>query len=213
MTPAPAVRPGSEGDAPDGRRLRREQNRSRVVEALLGLYADGELEPSAVDVAARAGLSPRSLFRYFVDVDDLIRAAVEHHLGRVQELVVVDAAPGDPLTDRVEALVRSRLRLWRAAAPGARVARLRAHRTDLVATPLRQTRAALRVQLRELFAAELEAMDAPTAAATVAAADVLCSFESVELLFEDQGLRREQAADAMVRGLLGLFGTPRRGDA
>lgn len=200
----------ADGIPADGRRLRREQNRAKVVDALLSLLADGNFEPSAVDIASRAGLSPRSLFRYFDDVDDLTGAAVEQHLSRVAALVDIDAAPGDPLAEKVEALARSRVRLWRSAAPGARVARLRAHRNELVAGALRRTRAELRHQLRELFAPELATMEPPVAEATLAAADVLCSFESVELLFEDQGLRREQATEAIARGLLGLFGSTRR---
>ncbi|HRE00682.1 MAG TPA: TetR family transcriptional regulator, partial [Ilumatobacteraceae bacterium] len=63
----------------DGRRGRRDRNRDAVVDALLTLYHDGVLEPSADAIAEQAGLSARSLFRYFDDLDDLQRAAVERH--------------------------------------------------------------------------------------------------------------------------------------
>ena len=56
---------------PDGRRASRERNRIAVVDALLDLYAEGNLRPGAGEVARRAGLSRRSVFRYFDDLDDL----------------------------------------------------------------------------------------------------------------------------------------------
>ena len=71
----------------DGRRQRRERNRDAVVDALLAIVADGDLAPSADAVAARAGLSTRSLFRYFDDVDDLCRAAIARQHERVAALL------------------------------------------------------------------------------------------------------------------------------
>ena len=60
----------------DGRRASRERNRDAVVDALLDLYREGNLSPGADAVAERSGLSRRSLFRYFDDLDDLCRAAI-----------------------------------------------------------------------------------------------------------------------------------------
>ena len=58
----------------DGRRLRRDQNREAVLDALVALFHEGIYQPSTNDIAERAGISPRSVFRYFEDVDDLNRA-------------------------------------------------------------------------------------------------------------------------------------------
>ena len=55
----------------DGRRERGNRNRSAVVSALLELYALGEFAPSAARIADIAGVSERSVFRYFGDMDDL----------------------------------------------------------------------------------------------------------------------------------------------
>src|SRR6185437_733480 len=62
--------------AGDGRRLRRDRNRMAVVDALLDLYGESNLRPSTAEIADRAGLSHRSLFRYFDDFDDLCREAI-----------------------------------------------------------------------------------------------------------------------------------------
>ena len=59
----------------DGRTQRGERNREAIVEALVECYGDGLLQPSVDEVAARAGVSARSVHNHFVDVEAL-RAAV-----------------------------------------------------------------------------------------------------------------------------------------
>ena len=62
-------------------------NREAVVDALLDLYAEGNLRPGTDEIAERAGISPRSLFRYFEDADDLAGEAVARQLARALPLV------------------------------------------------------------------------------------------------------------------------------
>src|SRR3954453_10861761 len=112
----------------DGRRLRREQNRQAVLDALLDLFRDGVYETSSNEVAARAGLSPRSLFRYFDDVDDLHRAAAERQLRLARPLVDVSVRPEDATATKIEHLVQARARLFETIAPAARATRVCAHR-------------------------------------------------------------------------------------
>ena len=71
----------------DGRNQRRDRNRDAVVTALLELYREGQLGPSAEEIAARAGISVRSLFRYFDDVDALVRAAIARQQEHLAPLV------------------------------------------------------------------------------------------------------------------------------
>src|SRR3546814_12280183 len=78
MTPAS---PPDASATTDGRSLRRDRNRMAVIDAVLALYDSGNLAPSSDNIAERAGTSVRSVFRYFDDVDDMLRAA----LGRQQE--------------------------------------------------------------------------------------------------------------------------------
>jgi AcrR family transcriptional regulator len=176
-----------------------------VVDALLDLYAEGCLRPSAAKVASRAGCSPRSLFRYFADLDDLCRAAVQRQLERARPLFELDVVPSATLADRIESVVRQRLELFGAVAPAATVIRLRAPFQSTLAGELRRNRKVLRQQLDQVFAPELGAMTDSDAAATLAALDVLCSFESVQLLQEDQGLDLEGAAAAMTRAVAAVL--------
>jgi AcrR family transcriptional regulator len=189
----------------DGRRLRRERNRLAVVDALLALYRRGNLRPSSAEIAEQAGLSPRSLFRYFDDVDDLCRAAVARQEHEALPLLAVDAVPGDPLAARISALVDQRLRLYAAIAPAAAVSRIEAPFQPALADELGRSRAYLRRQLRLLFAPELRSMAHEDADAALAAADVLCSFESYQLLRHAQGLSPARAGAALRAALTALL--------
>lgn len=202
----PAARPL---DPPaDGRRLRRDRNREAVVRALLSLYNEGNLNPSTEEIALRSGVSARSLFRYFDDVDDLCEAAIEQQQLDVRHLLPLDVDADRPFAERVTALVRQRGELFETIESVATVSRLRAPFQLVVADRLTQGRAFLRQQLADLFAAEIAALPADTAATRLAAADIATSFEAWRLLRDDQRLTRPKAAAAMADALTVLLSTP-----
>ena len=176
----------------DGRHARRERNRLAVVDAMLALYGEGHLDPSSDEIAERAGLSPRSLFRYFDDLDDLVRVAISRQHERLQPLAYLDVSVDAPLADRVGRLVAQRLRLFDKIASVGIVSRLRAPFQPLIACELALLRSLLRRQVEQLFAPELEAGGKERAAGAIAAIDVLTSFEGFQLLRNDQHLTRVQ---------------------
>jgi AcrR family transcriptional regulator len=204
--PDPAGRADEGGATTDGRQLRRERNRGAVVDALLDLYREGNLQPGTEEIAARSGLSPRSLFRYFEDVDDLIRTAIRHQEHRVLHLVPIDVGPDRPLAVRVEALVAQRFRLFEAVGHAASVARLRSPFQPVLAEEVHQHRVFLRSQISALFGPELSVMDKASGEAVLAAADVLTSFESCQLLLQAQSLSPTRARTVVVGALSALFG-------
>ncbi len=193
----------------DGRQLRRQRNREAVVDALLDLYRDGNLRPSTEEIAARSGLSPRSLFRYFDDVDDLTRTAIVRMEGRAVALVPVAAVPSDRLVTKVAAIVDQRFRLFDAVGSAAAVSRLRSPFQPILSARLTRNRSFLRLQLATLFAPELDLLGPPAASMALAAADVLCSFEAHQLLLNDQGLSTAEAKSATATALRALFSTDR----
>lgn len=196
---------GEAGIDTDGRRLRRQRNRDAVVDALAALYRDGNLRPSSAEIAERAGLSPRSLFRYFDDVDDLCRAAVDRLQERALPLLSIAAQADDALAKRIEALVDQRVRLFHEVAPAATVSRLEAPFHDALADGLRRSRAVLRAEVAALFQPELSAMKHDDADQVVSALDVLCSFESFELLRGDQALGPTRLRATLVHAVTALL--------
>jgi AcrR family transcriptional regulator len=207
--PVPAVPAEGQTDTGpatmDGRQRRRARNREAVVDALLDLYRDGNLRPSSEEIAARSGLSPRSLFRYFDDVDDLIRAAIRSQEARALPLVPVAAAPDDHFDVKVAALVDQRFRLFEAVGHAATVSRLRSPFQPLLAAELTQNRKYLRNQVQRLFAPELAGMDEARVTSALAAADVLTSFESYQLLVQHRAMPEAQVKRVMADALTVLL--------
>jgi AcrR family transcriptional regulator len=188
----------------DGRRLRRQLNREAVIDALVELFEAGDYTPSTNDVAERAGISPRSLFRYFDDVDDLHLAAIDRQLVTARPLLEIELASDAPLAERIERVVRARVRLHDATAPAARAARATAHRSPVIAAQLREGRSFLRNQLRRVFALELSG----ARSSLLPALDALCSFETYDLLRRAHGLSSTKTASALINALSALL----RGD-
>lgn len=57
----------------DGRRLRSDRNRAVIVLAMFKLIRGGDMSPGAAKVANAAGLSLRTVFRHFKEMDTLYR--------------------------------------------------------------------------------------------------------------------------------------------
>jgi len=94
----------------DGRSLRRERNRDSVIEALLDLVREGNIDPGGAEIAERAGVSHRSVFRYFDDLGDLIRTAIDTELGRGRALGEIDDLGEGTLEHRLDVLISTRLK-------------------------------------------------------------------------------------------------------
>ncbi len=58
---------------PDGRRQRSQRSRQKIVAAMLKLVRGGEMRPSAAQVAEASGVSLRTVFRHFEEMDSLFR--------------------------------------------------------------------------------------------------------------------------------------------
>jgi TetR/AcrR family transcriptional regulator of autoinduction and epiphytic fitness len=187
----------TQGD--DGRRARRTTNRSAVVDALLAGWAEGDVQPSAAAVAARAGVSARSLFRYFTDIDELVAEAATVHVAA--GVAALDPGPAaGALAARIDAVVAARARVWESGAATERAVRRAAATVPAVADEIARARAQQRRQLKAVFAAEITALGADGPGA-LAAVETLCSFEAWELMRTDQRLSRPKAAAALTRSL------------
>jgi AcrR family transcriptional regulator len=190
----------------DGRRAWRDRNLSAVVDALLDLFVEGNLRPGADEIAARSGVSRRSVFRYFDDLDSLDRVALERQADRVSHLLDLADLGEGAIEDRIDRLIAQRLRLFEAILPVARVSRLRAPFEPVVADGLVRGRRQFRRQVERHFADELGSLGRSQRNATLGAAEVLCSFEAYELLRLGQEQTPKQIGEVMRVGLMGLLG-------
>ncbi len=100
----------------DGRTARSARTRAAVVTAVLDLVRAGNPRPTAKEIAARAGISLRSVYVHFDDLDDLFAAAGARQAEEVAHLLFpVDAAL--PLSERIAEVVTQRAALWEALSP------------------------------------------------------------------------------------------------
>ena len=142
----------------DGRSARAARTRDAVVEALLSLLDEGNFRPTARQVAERAGVSLRSVYVHFDDLEDLFTAAAHNHFARVRDLV--EAIPGDgPLDTRLEAFVRQRERIHEASAQVRRAAVLQEPFSPALAEVLSLARQLSRAEIETVFAPELGRRD------------------------------------------------------
>ncbi|MEM8705351.1 MAG: TetR/AcrR family transcriptional regulator [Actinomycetota bacterium] len=185
----------------DGRRARRDRNRETVVDAILRLYREGNVSPSLDEIAERSGVSHRSVFRYFEDLDELYRVAIERHYVTLEPHLELDAAPADDLEGRVVQFVDHRLALYELAAPVARVGRMHALQNDLLKDNLARNRSRLRRQARAHFRPDLDRLGADDADGLTHAMTTLLTFEAIETMRFHQGLSKSATRAALVAAL------------
>ena len=190
----------------DGRSARRERNKIAVVDAYLDLIREGVARPAVTDVAERSGVSHRSVFRYFSDRDEMARTSIQRQHERVGPLFEQRVDEALPLADRIGELIELRMRLFDTIAPSARLSRALASTQPIIQDEVTASRAFLRAAVKRLFAAELAAMSTEDAADTLAAVDVLTSFEAFDLLRTDRGLSKPRTARVLRSTLIALLG-------
>ncbi len=182
----------------DGRLRRGERSREAIVAALFELVGEGVLQPTAQQVAARARVGIRSVFRHFDDMDGLY-ATMDARLREDALPLLRAASAGGSLRERVRALVERRTRLFERIAPYKRSANLQRWRSPFLSTQhtalVRELRAALLRALPELAEAPGDLLEA---------LDALLSFEAWDRLRSDQRLSRERAQASLERAVLAL---------
>ena len=184
--------------ASDGRVRRGERSGQAIVDALVDLVGKGILEPTAQQVAARAGVGIRTVFRRFSDMERLFAEMSARVWAEMMPLLVGGRPSGD-LVARARALVGRRVALLERIAPYKRSANLKRWRSPFLgerhAQLVRILRADLVRWLPELHRAPEDLVDA---------LDLATSFEAWDRLRTEQRLGRERAHAAVERMVLGL---------
>jgi TetR/AcrR family transcriptional regulator, regulator of autoinduction and epiphytic fitness len=163
----------------DGRLARSARTRLAIVDALRSLHHDGDLLPTAPRVAERAGVSVRTVWQHFDDVEMLFVEAGRRDL----EIAMTLVTPIDPqlsLADRIAALIDQRSRMYEEMAPVWRAARLKAPFSPQIRINRDRMVRLGRQQLEHVFAAELAA--AASSAALLAALEVVTGWGTWETL-------------------------------
>jgi AcrR family transcriptional regulator len=110
---APQERTGS---AQDGRRLRSERSRARILDAVAEALADPDVDLTPAGIAARAGVSVSTIARHFGDREGLVAAMRD----RIQTLLLPILSEGPfegELRARIRELLRRRTAMFEIVAP------------------------------------------------------------------------------------------------
>lgn len=186
----------------DGRMQRRERTQARVVEAHTELLRSGVLRPTAAQIAERAGVSTRTLWANFHDMENLLQNTVAYWFSSD------DALRGEidadlPLDERIEQFCSERARRLDNIAPAARSAVL----AEPWSPTLRNSRwghlERVRDDISRVFRAEIAADDDPDL--LVDALLMATSWNAWSLSRDDLGHDADRAREVMARAVRALL--------
>ncbi len=183
-------------DHVDGRTLRRTRNRTAVIAALLGIIREGNLHPGASEIADRAGVSHRSIFRYFDDLDDLVRTAIDHGFAEAGPLAQIPDIGVGSLDERIASFVDTRLALYQTVDGTMQLARMRAPKIPSIDEGISEIAEVFRDQIGLHFASEFDGIEADERLLLIDGVLVLTSYDSytIHLRLLHSDLERTRAA-------------------
>lgn len=192
-----------ETNVTDGRLVRANRTRDGVVDALLELIDEGNLRPTAREIAARANVSLRSLYVHFDDVEALFYAASVRHAERLESYRTERVLDG-PFEDRLASFVESRARYYEVGWNVRQAAVLQEPFSPALRTVLEKGRKASRSEMLCVFGAELDGDEQ-----RLAALDVITNPVAWNVLCVHHGMSLDQAKQVigdLVRAFFGPAG-------
>ena len=188
----------------DGRTRRAQRTRDGVVDAVLALIADGDLRPTAPRIAERAGVSLRSVFQHFNDLDALFAAAADRELSNVAaDMEFID--PGAPRADRVAAFVAQRAMVLERFTPSRRASLLQEAQSATLVAIRDRLLALAREEVEGTFRSELDARRGRDRADLLDALDAVTSWQTWEALRAHQQLAVRDAIRVVERTVNALL--------
>ena len=141
----------------DGRRLRAVRTRARILDALLELIDEGRPEPTAAEIAARAGVALRSIAQHFNTREQLLSALAQKHLARLPH---APAAITGTFEERLESFVSTRAKVLETSVSIRQLGRSAEGRWAAISTAFKDIGRQRRKELQRSFAPELAAREA-----------------------------------------------------
>jgi TetR/AcrR family transcriptional regulator, regulator of autoinduction and epiphytic fitness len=143
----------------DGRAARSHRTRRAIIDAMRALHAEGDLRPTVPRIAARAGVSLRTVWQQFADREALLLEAVRRDR-EIQRSLVERIDPNQPLAARVDAFIAQRARVLEEMTPTWRAARVHQPFSDQLQRDRTRRNGGARAEVEQVFAAELGALSA-----------------------------------------------------
>lgn len=139
----------------DGRTARAVRTRESIVDATISLLAENDLRPSAPRIAERAGVSVRSVFQHFDDLETLYGAVGSRVMTQVMPLIRhIDQAR--PLDDRLLEFIHQRAQVNEALTPTLRAAVVHAPGSRTINDQFQSGHDLIGIQVAQVFGPELD---------------------------------------------------------
>ncbi len=189
----------------DGRIARSHRTRRAIVDAMRALHGEGDLRPSASRIAGRAGVSLRTVWQQFADMEALLLEAGRRDLEILLGLMrPID--PGLPLGDRIARFVSRNARIYEQMAPGWRAARLHEPFSAELQRSKQRTSALGRAELEVVFSPELDRLAGQPREQLARALVGIAFWPFWEALRTDAGASPGQASDVVASLLAATLG-------
>lgn len=189
-----------EAPRPDGRRERSAASRRRILASMVDLIERGQPSPTAEAVAARAGVSLRTVFRHFDEMENLHLQIAALVFERVRHILERPFERRDWPAGLDEAIAR-RAEFFEVMAPFKTAIDVHRHRSRAISAQHRR----ITVMSRDLLAKALPA-DVLADRQRFELLALLLSLESWQRLREQQGLTVAEAQAAILRGARAFAG-------
>lgn len=186
----------------DGRRERSATSRRRILAALVALLESGEPSPTAESIAAKAGVSLRTVFRHFEEMENLHLEIAGMVFERIRPMLE------EPLEDTrwpgvLFESVSRRAKLFETIAPYKTAMDVHRHRSRLVADKHRRV-----AELSHEFATAHMPDDVKRDPQLVELLNLVLSIETWQRLREQQGMSPAEAEAAVNRAAAAIAGVP-----
>jgi len=182
--------------ATDGRHARSERTRVAVAEAMLECIMAGSPRPTAEEIAARAGVSSRAVFRHFDNLEALLEEVARQQITQVTQALPPIVLKGT-LEQRIGALVDNSACRNEMIAPVRRAVFASYGVSSQFKARHAWLSGVVRKQVQKVFSSELDHLPDNKRAVRVSAIRALLSFSYWNALREHEGLSTESATQSL----------------
>ncbi len=188
--------PLSNSEPADGRVARSHRSRRAIVDAMRALHAEGDLRPTAPRVAERAGVSLRTVWQQFADMETLLVEANRRDNEILQSLMM-QIDPDQPLAARIALFTGQRARILEQMTPSWRAARLHAPFSEQLRRNKTRTLAIAKAELEVVFARELAELAGPRRQQLLDRLHAISIWSFWESLRDELGLDPDQSTQLL----------------
>ena len=186
----------------DGRSLRGERNRQALLDAAMELLKEGNYAPSAQEIAERAGVALRGIFRHFGGMEGLY-GAVEEKVMESGQAIFTEVNSEGTFRERLLNVVEQRASVYEKHRNALLATQVQRWRSPYIKKTYARSQRQLRVNLEE-WLPECRSLSAQRIEAVHANA----SFETWHRLRDHQNLSVDEAVDTVYETLKLLITQP-----